>query len=210
MTKITEIIKNNEGLYEGDLKHYYKIIFTAPNVNNPYHNFRHMIHVLYQSYEAARYCKYDEIFGARKFRAFLIAALFHDFGHSGQMGNDAQEIATALKGVEEYILEEDRDLLPLISELITFTEYPYVNTVIPLGSEILRDADMSQTFSDVWMQQIVFGLAQEQNISPVESLKAQVNFLLSIRFHSPWGKEVLARQVGERIREIREFVSLLN
>ncbi len=209
MSKIIEIIENHDGFYEGNLRHYYKVVFNAPNVNNPYHNFRHMIHVLCQTYEAALYCSYHEIFGARKFRALLIAALFHDFGHSGQMGNDAREIAVAIKAMIDHILEEDRDLLPLCSELIAFTEYPYVSTVIPLGSEILRDADMSQTMSDVWLQQIVFGLAQERNIKPLENLQNQINFLLSIKFHTSWGKDVLARQVGDRIKEVREFVSLL-
>ena len=42
---ILNIVNNREGLYEGDLKQYFKMVFEAPNVFNPYHNFRHMLHM---------------------------------------------------------------------------------------------------------------------------------------------------------------------
>lgn len=45
---IPDIILNREGLYRGDLKHYFKVLFNnAKNLNNPYHNFRHMFCGLY-------------------------------------------------------------------------------------------------------------------------------------------------------------------
>lgn len=208
-SQILEIINNSEGLYEGNLRYYFKLVFDAPNVNNPYHNFRHMLHVLCNAYVAGVFCRFAEIFGKRRFRALLIASALHDYGHSGKMGNDSLEIAILLNKFDSLILYEDRDLIPFIRDYITYTQYPYANEVISLGAEILRDADMSQTLTNVWLQQIIFGLAAEREISPLQSLKDQITYLRSMKFYSPWGKKVLIRRVYGKIKETEEFLSLL-
>lgn len=208
-SRIVEIIDNSEGLYEGNLRYYFKLVFDAPNANNPYHNFRHMLHVLCNAYVAGVFCRFTTIFGKRRFRALLIAAVLHDYGHSGKMGNDSLEIEILLNKFDSLILYEDRDLIPFIRDFISSTKFPYENTVISLGSEILRDADMSQTLTSVWIQQIIFGLAAEREISPLQSLKGQITYLRSMKFYSPWGKKVLIRRVYGKIKETEEFLSLL-
>ena len=50
---LPEIIRNDAGLYEGDLKVYFKAVFTnAQNLQKGYHNFRHMFHVVWLCYQA--------------------------------------------------------------------------------------------------------------------------------------------------------------
>ena len=45
---LPEIIGNEENLYEGNLTLYFRILFyNSNNLNNPYHNFRHTLHVLW-------------------------------------------------------------------------------------------------------------------------------------------------------------------
>ena len=45
---IPEIIGNEENLYEGNLILYFCTLFyNANNLKNPYHNFRHTLHVLW-------------------------------------------------------------------------------------------------------------------------------------------------------------------
>lgn len=45
---LPQIIANEERLYEGDLVVYFRVLFfKADNLNHPYHNFRHMMHVLW-------------------------------------------------------------------------------------------------------------------------------------------------------------------
>lgn len=205
---IAKIINNDEGLYEGNLRYYYKFVFLAPSVNNPYHNFRHMIHVMCSVYEAVKFNCYYEI-GADRFRALLIAALMHDYGHSGKMGHDHQEILNTLALLEKIILEEDKYLLPEIQELIKSTEFPYSEAYISIGAGILRDADASQAFSDAWLQQIVFGLAQELEISAEACLRQEITYLQSLRFYSEWGQIVLAIKVKSKIMEIEELLDLI-
>ena len=45
---IPAILLNREGLYEGNLTHYFRaMVRFARNLDNPYHNGRHMLHVLW-------------------------------------------------------------------------------------------------------------------------------------------------------------------
>lgn len=203
---ILTIVDNHGGLYEGNLRHYFRLIFQAPNRRNPYHNFRHTIHVFCQVYLGGKFEKLNKT----NMRALLIAALFHDYGHSGKMGNDKAEIAKAIMALEEHILDEDRLKLPKIKELIRMTEWPHDY----LGDEseaikILRDADLSQVLDDVWWQQIIFGLSEEFGETEVNMLRKQINFLSGLSFHSAWGKKTYQPKISSRIIELNEFLDIL-
>lgn len=205
MNQIIEIISNTRGLYWGNLRYYYQIVFASKGVNNPYHNFRHSMHVLCRSYEAAQHEGLDPI----SVRQLLIAAMFHDYNHSGVMGNDAREIQTALLALGDCLLSEDVSLYPEIMLLIKATEFPHSKCALSPGAAILRDADMSPIFSDVWLQQIIFGLAKEMGISALELLLKEEDFLRSMEFYSVWGNKFLKAQVPQRIKETKEFLKLL-
>lgn len=206
---IPTIILNHEGLYGGDLKYYYKKVFYAPNTGHPYHNFRHMMHMMCQTYLGAKYMGYPSV-GKDRFRALLIAAMFHDYGHSGKMGNDSEEIKRAQSAAEQFILKEDKILLPEIVGLIGATEFPHADCDPTTAAKILRDADMSQGLSDVWQQQILFGLSLEKGTSPIECLKEQKTFLSSLSFYTHWGKRKFGKLIPERIAEVETLLSLLD
>jgi len=79
---LSKIIANDERLYEGDLTLYFRtLFFKSRNLHNPYHNFRHMLHVLWLCHQACGY--YQNRLTPRRMRNLLIAALFHDFDHPG-------------------------------------------------------------------------------------------------------------------------------
>ena len=53
---LPKIIGNEEQLYEGELTFYFRtLFFRSRNLHNPYHNFRHMLHVLWLCHKASRY-----------------------------------------------------------------------------------------------------------------------------------------------------------
>ena len=84
------IIGNEEKLYEGNLIHYLQTLFYyGTNLQNPYHNFRHSLHVLWLCHGACRY--YQQQLTPRQMRNLLIAALFHDFDHPGHSHPGAQD-----------------------------------------------------------------------------------------------------------------------
>jgi hypothetical protein len=127
---IPEIIGNEENLYEGNLILYFRTLFyNANNLKNPYHNFRHTLHVLWLCQKACRYYQKKKL-TTRQMRNLLIAALFHDFDHPahpypGEQDPDRINITIAIAGLRRYISADDRASLPEIEALIEATHYPY-------------------------------------------------------------------------------------
>lgn len=208
---LPEIINNTEGLYEGDLVAYFRAIFTkAENLNLPYHNFRHMMHVTWLCHEACRF--YRDRLNGRQMRQLLIAAMFHDFNHTGRYGNDDHNIMRALRGLETHCLPCDQSDLLVIGELVKATEYPpkRAHSEFELPAQILCDADVAQAFSVAWVQQVVFGLAAEWGHEPKAVLATQQPFLRGLSFSTEWAKKQFPREVIEaKIAEAKALSALL-
>jgi len=208
---IPQIIRNDRALYEGNLIHYFRAVFNhARNLHYPYHNFRHIFHVLWLCHEACLF--YRDRLTPRDMRNLLIAAMFHDFDHSGDMSDDDINILRAVRGVKRHLREEDKDYLADIIELIQTTEYPYKTTPPPsaLSAQIIRDADMSQALSVAWVQQVIFGLALELNTTPLAVLKMQGPFMLGLNFRTEWGQEMFPKsEIAQKVKEVGEFLELL-
>jgi hypothetical protein len=189
---LPKIIGNEERLYEGDLIPYFRVLFfKLSNSENPYHNFRHTLHVLWLCYDACHF--YRKELSPRLMRSLLIAALFHDFDHpghtpAGEDDPDRTNIPIAIDGLREHILPEDRALLREIEAIIEATHFPYKVTgeKLDLLGKIIRDADLAQALSSAWIQQVVIGLALEWGVKPLEVLRLQPRFLSSLRFNTEW------------------------
>jgi hypothetical protein len=208
---IAQIVRNDEQLFPGDLKHYLRVtVQHARNLNNPYHNFRHLFHVLYMVHQACWFHRSDLL--PREIRNMHIAAIFHDFDHSGRTGHDDLEIARAVRALNRYIHEDDALAYPHIAKLIEATQFPYrtPSQHLSLDAQILRDADMSQVFHTAWLQQILFGLGAEMNMTPVQMLAAQPAFLETLSFSTPWAHATFPPSlIREKINESRELLALL-
>jgi len=187
---IADIANNVDGLYEGDLRHYLKVVFEAPNVHHGYHGFRHMTHVTYVCYLACLY--YQGKLTPRQMRNLLIAALFHDYDHTGIKGPDAVNIARAIAGLRKHILPEDVPYLDEIIAILEVTEYPHSgdSDAFSLEQCTMRDADMGQAFDKAWIGEIVFGYGGELGISPVQMLQNQLVFLDDLHFLTSFGEEM--------------------
>lgn len=210
---IPMIVKNDNNFYEGNLVGYFRNVFYyAQNLSNPYHNFRHICHVLWLCYKA---CKFygTETLSKRVMRNLLIAALFHDFDHTGKSGPDSINIERAVAGLKRYIVTEDKDEFDYISEIIESTEYPYtvLNENLSLPNLIIRDADLSQAFNVAWIQQVIFGLAAEWNKEPMEILRMQAKFYSNLKFNTEWAQQTFPRNmIASKIREAEELVAILS
>ncbi|KKU94322.1 MAG: hypothetical protein UY26_C0002G0104 [Candidatus Jorgensenbacteria bacterium GW2011_GWA1_48_13] len=208
---IPAIVTNKDGLYDGDLVGYFRAVFNhAENLCNPYHNFRHMCHVLWLCYEASVF--YVEM-SSRDMRNLLIAALFHDFDHTGRSDPDAANIKRAIDGLRRHLLPEDKRELGKIEAIIRATEFPYRVSLerLDLQSQIIRDADMSQALTVAWIQQVVFGLATEWKRTPLEVLRAQDPFHRNLKLHTAWARQMFPQAAIEsKIAEANELVELLS
>ena len=213
---IPEIIGNGRGLYEGDLAGYFRVlIFHAKNLTRPYHNLRHMLHVTWLCYQAAEF--YRDRLTLRQIRNLLIAALFHDFDHSGHPHPGADDpdginIGCAIAALRRHIVPEDRPFLPAIKALIEATNYPYAGAgeQLDLSGQIIRDADLAQSLSPAWIQQVVIRLARERHLSPLEILKMQPAFLAALSFNTEWARNRFpADLVAAKIAEAERLLALL-
>lgn len=205
------IITNADGLYEGNLIKYFQIVFyNAKNVHKPYHNFRHMMHVVWLCHNACNF--YSKTLNKREMRNLLVAAMFHDFDHTGKLVEDTQNIAIALEGLNKYILPEDKPFLQDIEYLIKATQYPYKtpSSELTLSGQIIRDADLSQALNPTWLQQVVFGLAAEWKKTPLEVLKGQGAFHQSFKFATGWAQKLWPQElIEEKIDEATKLLEIL-
>ncbi|NTW14249.1 MAG: 3',5'-cyclic nucleotide phosphodiesterase [Candidatus Moranbacteria bacterium] len=205
------IVRNDDGLYEGNLRYYFRYLFNqAKNLGLPYHNFQHMIHVMVMCHAACMY--YRDRLTPRQIRNILIAAMLHDLDHSGMPGHDDLNIERAIRGLESCLLPEDKDHAADIFAILRATQFPHVGSSesLPLQMRIIRDADLTQSFSYVWIQSNIFGLSREHGISPIEMLHRQIPFLEGIEFHTEWAKTNYPRSVIEsKIAEVRDLLELL-
>lgn len=210
-TDVPRIIRNDDGVYEDNLVHYARVIFHhATNLAHPYHNFRHTFHIMWLGYDACGY--YRDVMTPRDMRKLLIGALMHDFDHTGKAGDDAVNIARSIEGLRKYAAPQDRPYLDDIEKFIHGTQYPYVVDVamLDLCGKIIRDADVSQAFSVAWIQQVIFGLAAEWGMTPLEALRKQEPFLKALRYNTEWAKKKFPEQlIGAKIDEARELLELL-
>lgn len=203
------IVKNEKQEYPGDLKHYFRLLFHSNGSFNHYHNFRHGVHVLCQGYEAVSFCEFNKAHNPRSFRALFIALLMHDYSHNGVMGDDHDTVAYTLFCLEKKLWAEDYEIWPEIRDYIAITEYPYRKLAPTLGGKIMRDADRSQIFSDVWLQQSLLGLSREMGVSILEMLHHQEKFINELVFETTWADEKFQHSKVAKLKEIRALLGIL-
>jgi hypothetical protein len=168
-----------------------------------------MFHVLWLCHEACKF--YADELAKRDRRNLLIAALFHDFDHLGNQSPDQLNINRAIAGLRVHVSKEDLPHLTTIEALIQATHYPYLipSESLELPARIIRDADVGQTLTVAWIQQVIFGLAAEWGEKPMELLEMQfvpVPFTVQHRV----GAQHFSKRVHRRkIKEATELLSLL-
>ncbi len=195
---IPAIIRNDRGMYEGNLRHYVKVLFfNAQNIRHPYHNLRHMLHVTYLCYLAIVY--YGNKMTPREARNLLIAALFHDFDHSGLSGNDDRNLARAARALQKYAAPVDWPHLGNIKTLMWTTEFPHK-----------VHAEQLDLLGEIWLQQVVVGLSQEMGKTPMDLLKMQRGFHEHLKYQTEWARDLFPPEVvSAKIAEAEEYLDIL-
>lgn len=210
---IVEVVRNDGGHYVGNLASYFQaLILHSTNRGLPYHNVRHSLHVTWLCHRAiVHYGIEAQELSLREARNLLVAAMFHDFDHSGSMGDDDLNIERAVRRFHRYIEDIDRPQIDRIDDLIRSTQYPHSPWDLnDRAALILRDADLSQAFSVAWIQEVVIGLAAEWRQSPLEVLRAQAAFHRGIVYETDWARALFPREVVEaKIAEAEAMYTLL-
>lgn len=168
-------------------------IINYLNINNPsnhlpYHSIDHLFTVFnFVKKTINTEVKYEQ--------ELIVAALFHDYNHSGGKLTDSENISNAILGVNDFFTSELSYFasklpdfnLPYVKFLIQCTEFPYTipEEQLTLEAKMLRDADMSYMFEDLSIVKLYSGLRAEFGNSLIDFLNNQKAFLSNIKFYMP-------------------------
>ena len=210
ITEILNIIEDYKFIEEKDLGTVIRwLLENNPSQALPYHNFNHSLYVAYYTYTAYHYER-----NARPPKELIIAALFHDFGHSGGLCTDDKNIEIAVEGFYRYYYWQrerykliTRSASKTVEALIRATEYPHKETP-DLNSYIkcLRDADMMQNCNDTLLGNFV-GIKHEmfRGMPYPEYTEKTLEFLRGIRYETEYGKNVGVPLLVRAIEQMERF-----
>ena len=192
-------------------KHYLNILKNNKSNCLPYHGLRHIETVVVNSYYI--YMEYYfNLYKTTKLNNFyydncktlLIAALYHDFNHSGGKLTDDKNIELALEEVSKLT---DCDV-QLVSNLIKITQYPYIEENINYLQAMLRDADLSQICSDDYIH-FLLGLNNESNsnISLNQLIKNSIEFNENHKFITDEAAYIFNERKNINIIKLKELLN---
>lgn len=191
-----------------DLGSYLKIILKENSSNIlPYHNFYHILCVSYNAQAIATSLGLFQ----EEIRLLMLAALFHDFNHSGGKLPDSENVKNAIASFLEHSSETEEDN-NFVVEIIKATEYPYVikEDELSLYQKIIRDADLMQVFEKNYLQQNVFGLMQELKFHKLEMmLDGSLSFWQNCKFHTDYAKKAAMRNMPSIIKDVEFLKEIL-
>ena len=139
-------------------------IHNNPSKNLPYHNNRHMLGVCRIAHDIMT----ADCFATTSDRDVVtVAAMLHDYGHTGGAQADSVNIANAIAGLEQFwethpnTAEWLGPYKPVIEDLIRVTEYPFVREPKTYAEKVLRDADLLYACMSLDTDVIMEGLRLE-------------------------------------------------
>jgi len=185
----------------------------------PYHNFAHACQTMDYAYQAYCYEKEPPVP-----KRLLIAALFHDFNHSGGFfgtGRDGENIDVAIdavemfkKWVERKCSEKESGItmreLSAAEILIKYTEFPHEPIEELSGYSFpincLRDADLMQCMNETMIQSIT-GIKEEyfKQVPWFSYLTKAIEFYAGLQYQTKWGKEVVVPAQKATVARLQAF-----
>lgn len=164
--------------------------------DNPYHNLFHTMSMVKNVYQGARFHNLPNI----ETTSLVVAALFHDYDHSGGLWADCDNVKLAATKFWKFYNANANTLGLLINAGLTdacirVTEFPFVLEPVTLAEEIIRDADMLQISEPYWFEMTTLGIKAEfetkigQSISMIDYLRGQISFVNNhFKHYTEWGK----------------------
>lgn len=147
----------------------------------PYHNLDHCLTVTKWCGRLAGMLRLPE----HETKALLLAAIFHDFNHSGGTEEDSVNIERAVDGLTRFceIHRVSDAMREFAVDCIRVTEFPFVRTPVNVAQGIIRDADLLQSIEPNYEEVLVGGLRKEleikfkRKITRAQFCTMQVSFL---------------------------------
>lgn len=180
----------------------------------PYHNLNHILSVMDVCYNLSLKVNNDNITD-RSVRNLLVAALFHDFNHSGGKMNDIENIKVAIDNFNLYLTTNATDKyfdedVSEIRKYIHATCYPYIKiNDLSIYELIIRDADLVQSSKPDFFITTV-GLSYEHNADINLVLENVIKFNRDNPFHLQITQELYGDQRKKNMEDIRNVLLHFN
>jgi hypothetical protein len=174
-------------------------------VENDYHNNEHMINVFNNSMVLFNHYKDEYKLPPYHKLVLGLAALFHDFNHSGGKLKDSENIELALVALKEFLVTINKsDLYDDIKNIIIATEFPHLDIDLDILQKIIRDADTMGGIIEGW-KSVVTNLASEYNKTLVEFIPSQIKFLDTVKFNTDYCNGLLKNNKEKIVEELNEM-----
>ncbi len=182
-----------------------KYISENNKTENAYHNNKHMIDVFNNAMTLFdEYQKENKLTENDKLHLGL-AALFHDFNHSGGKLKDDENIEIALAELKKWLDATDNsNLYKAVKKVIIATEFPHKDIQLDFLQKIIRDADTMGGISEDWTN-IVKSLAKEYNKTLEEFIPTQIKFLDTVKFNTDYCNNLLKSRRDEIIDKLNKM-----
>ncbi len=195
------------------LRAYDYVVARNPSNELPYHNLHHTSCLTIHCAEGAVAMDLPD----ERRRPLLVAAVFHDFGHSGGAQSDEHNIRVAVAAFKAHAAEDASfgDCLPEIVRLIETTQFPPIDEAATLSEKIIRDADLMQVYVPGWREQILNGLREEiavskgKSVSLSEMTQIQLSFMRAVKWNTPWAVKRADGAWAALIEEVQQIAATL-
>lgn len=209
---VSAIIRNDHGLYEGNLKHYFRVTYiNARNTNNAFQNPWLLSFILRLCYSACVF--YRSAMPPWKKRNLLIVGMFQNFNHSGKLEEpDRINVMRAVAALERHIMPEHNLALRMMKDDIQLTKHPYeaVTEKQRLPVQILRDIEAALVLEPDFVQPAVLVPSALRQVALLDVLAAQDYFLDGGNFTTAWARSIFPPAVVKaKIAEVRRLIELL-
>lgn len=181
------------------------VLENNKGLDNPYHNNQHLLNVFNNVMNMASYYelpKNDKL-------ELGLAALFHDFNHSGGKLKDDENIEIAIKGLKDF--SEAQNDIDNIIDLISYTEFPHKEKPTTIQQQILVDSDLIGIFQlDDWFNGIIIALSKEYGNTIDKQIDDQIKFMESLELNTEYGKLLQENKSQKIISELRYLKTIFN
>lgn len=201
------------------------LVELGTHIDNPYHNTDHMKLVIYHA--MAAYVSEGGNLSSTTAIELAIAALFHDFNHSGGVESDENNINAALVVIEDSVEPLCKPLnlnMRHIYDMILCTRYDgpekgFLLKPDTVAEKCLRDADLCMIYTYEG-RDLLLGLFEELNpgktlglTSSIEEVNAFFNdtckFLREAEYFTQYGKRMRDTQLNRALEQFRQRLELI-
>lgn len=179
--------------------------FEEHSLRRPYHDWYHTCCVVESTIQGLRYLLKDKQpylsdTQQKEVNSTILAAAFHDIGHSGVKEPDIVNVSRSIMITHRFLAEaglqdtSDRALLvdiPFLLESLQSTQFPFKREPLNEYQAILRDADLLQILEPTWFDDLYINMYQEflegnPTLDFQQFCLNEMVFIKNAKFHSHW------------------------